>query len=197
MFASNAFVRLLSIGGREIQTTAEHPFWVKDKGWTPCNKLEAGDLLASEDGRWLTVGNVRDTGEFIAVYNLRVSSDHTYFVGKATWGFAVWSHNANCVPGSADGKSLVRYGSPDTVERLAADAAAAEAKLGLGHHGVSAMLRKPPKFPHGQADYSEAAKAFDIIQTGENRSHFTVILPKPVTQAVADLFNSIFKPTGL
>ena len=54
--------------------------------------------LASEDGRWLTVENVRDTGEFIAVYNLRVSSEHTYFVGEATWGFAVWSHNAGCVP---------------------------------------------------------------------------------------------------
>ncbi len=73
------------------------------------------------------------------------------------------------------GKKLVRYGSPDSVEKLAADAAAAEAKL--GYHGVSAILRNPPKFPHGQADFGEAAKVFKIIKTGNNPSHYTVILP--------------------
>jgi hypothetical protein len=97
-------------------------------------------------------------------------------------------------PGNVGGKKLVRYGSPDTAAKLAADAAAAEAKL--GHHGVSAMLRNPPKFPHGQADFGEAAKVFQIIKTGDNPSHYTVILPKPVTQEVADLFNSVFKLAG-
>ena len=92
------------------------------------------------------------------------------------------------------GKRLIRYGSPDSLEKLAADAAAGEAKM--GHHGVSAMLRKPPSFPYGQADFDEVARFFKIIQTGDNKSHYTVILPKPVTQEVADLFNSVFKVVG-
>ena len=28
------------------------------------------------------------------VYNLRVADYHTYFVGDASWGFALWAHNA-------------------------------------------------------------------------------------------------------
>jgi hypothetical protein len=100
----------------------------------------------------------------------------------------------NAPQSQAAGKKLIRYGSPDTVEKLAEDAARAEASL--GHHGVSAVLRNPPSFPHGQAEFDEAAKAFPIIQTGKNPHHYTVILPKPVTQAVADLFNSVFKLVG-
>jgi len=97
-------------------------------------------------------------------------------------------------PTTGGGKKLIRYGSPDTAEKLAVDAARAEATI--GYHGVSAMLRNPPSFPHGQADVAEAAKFFQIAKTGTNPSHYTVILPKPVTQEVADLFNSIFASIG-
>jgi hypothetical protein len=126
--------------------------------------------------------------------------------GVGTVGQIVPMSAGNPVPGSSGtsssgnaptaggGKKLVRYGSPDTAEKLAADAAKAEATI--GYHGVSAMLRNPPSVPHGQADFGEAARVFQIIKTGTNRSHYTVILPKPVTQEVADLFNSIFKLTG-
>jgi hypothetical protein len=58
------------------------------------------------------------------------------------------------------------------------------------------MLRNPPSFPHGQAEFGDAAKVFPIAKTGTNPSRYTVVLPKPVTQEVADLFNSIFKTTG-
>ena len=33
----------LHIGGKIIGTTAEHPFNVKGKGWTPAQELQAGD----------------------------------------------------------------------------------------------------------------------------------------------------------
>lgn len=87
-------------------------------------------------------------------------------------------------------KKLVRYGSPDSAQKLADDAAAAEKVL--GHHGVSTVLRKPPDFPHGQADFDAVAAVFPVVKTG-GRGHYTVVLPKPVTQEVADLFNSVFK----
>jgi hypothetical protein len=36
---------------------------------------------------------IRETTEVVAVYNLRVASFHTYFVGCQEWGFSVWAHN--------------------------------------------------------------------------------------------------------
>ena len=46
---------------------------------------------------------------------------------------------------------------------------------------------------YGQAIFEEISEHFRVIQTGKNKSHFTVELPKPVTQEVADLFNSLFQ----
>ena len=76
-----------------IGTTAEHPFWVKDKGWTPARLIQLGDWLGTHDGEWVTVEGVRGTTQAVVVYNLRVAEHHTYFVGGAEWGFSVWAHN--------------------------------------------------------------------------------------------------------
>ena len=35
----------LYVNGRTIRTTAEHPFWVKDRGWIAAQQLQGGDLL--------------------------------------------------------------------------------------------------------------------------------------------------------
>jgi hypothetical protein len=96
------FVRIgvlwrLELGHRELECTAEHPFWVQDKGWTPCHLLEEGDRLASDcPGEWLTVTAVEETGVESKVYNFRVADYHTYFVGEQSWDLAVWAHNTNC-----------------------------------------------------------------------------------------------------
>ena len=95
-FTTKAFLSELTVSGHTIKTTAEHPFWVRGKGWTECKNLKVGDSLAGEGGRWLEVEAVRDTGEFAAVYNMRVAEYHTYFVGNLDWGFDVWAHNAKC-----------------------------------------------------------------------------------------------------
>lgn len=84
----------LHIGGQVIRTTLEHPFYVQGKGWLPAAKLVPGDLLSSDDGRWVAVEEVYDSGEFDVVFNLRVADWHTYFVGGEGWGFSVWAHNA-------------------------------------------------------------------------------------------------------
>ena len=96
------FVRLgrivqVYVGGRAIKTTGEHPFWVYNRGWIAASLLQVGELLLSQDGRWLAVEAVRDTGEYETVYNLRVADYHTYFVGSEEWGFSVWAHN-QCMP---------------------------------------------------------------------------------------------------
>lgn len=87
-----------------------------------------------------------------------------------------------------DDKMFIRYGSPDSKEKLASDAAAAEANEKVGIHGVSVIFRKPPTKgdPFGQTTKKKIEDAgFTITQTGKNKSHYTVTLPKPVTQELA------------
>lgn len=83
----------LHVAGQTIQTTKEHPFFVQSRGWTPAKDLQAKDLLATDSHRWVEVEKVIATGETRTVYNMRVAEDHTYFVGRKEWGFAVWAHN--------------------------------------------------------------------------------------------------------
>ena len=93
VFRLQAPILKLRIGGQTIETTAEHPFYVDGKGWTDGCDLKIGDQLIGSDGTLTPVESVDFTGEIKPVYNLRVSQDHTYFVGSATWGFSVWVHN--------------------------------------------------------------------------------------------------------
>ena len=67
---------------------------VYGKGWTGAKDLQPSDELRSHDGQRVRVERVRDTGETVPVYNLRIAEYHTYFVGGESWGFSVWAHNA-------------------------------------------------------------------------------------------------------
>jgi RHS repeat-associated protein len=94
------FARLLTVraSGREVGTTAEHPFWVRGKGWVPARELAPGDVLVGHDNRTVAVEGVVEADEWTEVYNLRVADWHTYFVGCDEWGFSVWAHNACLLP---------------------------------------------------------------------------------------------------
>jgi len=96
VFTNHLAVLNLHVGGQIIQTTPGHPFYVKGLGWTAAAALEVGNLLRSHDGRWIPVEDLCDSGEEVAVYNLRVADHHTYFVGTPDWGFSVWTHNLDC-----------------------------------------------------------------------------------------------------
>jgi RHS repeat-associated protein len=94
------------------------------------------------------------------------------------------------------GKWLVRFGDEaESVEKLASDAAKAE-KNGFPHGVSTKQVDKVAGSDkvHKSAEQSEVEKVFTVEQTGSKKSHHTVILPKPVTQEIADLFNSLFKP---
>jgi hypothetical protein len=85
---------------------------------------------------------------------------------------------------------LTRFGeAPESAQKLADDAARAEAVLGI--HGVSVTARKPRR-PAPSALRSVVEQHFRVHNTGSDPLHRTVQLPKPVTPDVADLFNRLF-----
>lgn len=88
---------------------------------------------------------------------------------------------------------LKRFGADrETVEKLATDAAAAEAgKVAI--HGVSVTARDSTA-PAGRALHTDVEKHFRVHDTPSRRDpgHRTVELPKPVTPEVAELFNRLF-----
>jgi serpin B len=88
----------LHVRGQVIRPTKEHPFYVMGRGWTPAGDLRAGDLLATNLGKWFEVEQVVAAGERVPIYNFLVADHHTYFIGGKSWGFAVWTHNG-CGPG--------------------------------------------------------------------------------------------------
>jgi len=83
----------ISLDSEVILTTAEHPFWVENKGWVEASKLKIGSKISTADGESIKVLSVEviELSELIVVYNFEVSDWHTYFVGDK--GFLV--HN-NC-----------------------------------------------------------------------------------------------------
>lgn len=122
-----------------------------------------------------------------SVYNVEAEDRPTYLAGN------IQGAVASGVPQATDpakpGKELVRFGqSPETVEKLASDAAAALANPQLRIHGVSAFYRKPVP---SAAEFASVAAAFKIYKT-LGRGHYTIELPSPVTQEIADTFNRVF-----
>jgi hypothetical protein len=79
--------------------------------------LKPGDLLPGHDGRWVSVEEVVDTGEWETVYNLQVADHHTYFVGSEEWGFSVWAHNAEGCGQTPDERALAEYGNEIALAR--------------------------------------------------------------------------------
>jgi RHS repeat-associated protein len=119
VFVREGLVWHVHVGGQVIRTTAEHPFFVEVRGWTPANRLQVGDRLVTADGHAIVIEDLLDTGEWDTVYNLRVSDHHTYFVGSKDWGWAVWAHNAECVlyHGSRDGIAGKQFSLEDVAKR--------------------------------------------------------------------------------
>jgi Pretoxin HINT domain len=90
-----------------LSVTANHPFWLKGKGWTETDLLKSGDLIEAKDGQWLTVASVQPTQEKATGYNLEVETDHTYFVGNQQ----TLVHNA-CFPNGAPGEQAPNFVQP-------------------------------------------------------------------------------------
>ncbi len=79
----------LKIGDTTIETTGNHPFWVKGEGWVPADELKPGDQLETETGNLLTVDAITVRYEVKQVYNFTVSDFHTYYISD----LGILTHN--------------------------------------------------------------------------------------------------------
>ncbi len=90
--------------GESIETTAEHPFYIKGKGWNPANSLKVGQALQLHNGTTVVVKEVDTSVRVERVYNLTVANTHNYFVG----GDGVLVHNADkCIKLTTGGKRKI------------------------------------------------------------------------------------------
>ena len=65
----------------KLAVTAEHPFFVIGAGWTRAIDIEEGAILKTFDDSHVRVVKINAPDSKIdAVYNVRVSETHTYFV---------------------------------------------------------------------------------------------------------------------
>ena len=95
------------------------------------------------------------------------------------------------MPAPAD-EILKRFGAePESADRLAAQAAAAQRVLGV--HGVSVTARQTSD-PAGRAKRADVEQVFRVHDTPTRRDplHRTVESPQPVTPDTADVFNQLF-----
>ncbi|ASR45358.1 hypothetical protein B4V02_00855 [Paenibacillus kribbensis] len=79
----------IKVGNQVIESTFNHPFYVKGKGWTFVKDLKIGDLLVQSDGNTLKVDSIKVEHKHITVYNMTVDEFHNYFVSD----LEIWVHN--------------------------------------------------------------------------------------------------------
>jgi hypothetical protein len=75
----------LIIDGEEIETTPEHPFFTKERGWVAASELKVGEHVRNAEGEYGAIEAVRTVEKSQPMYNLTVEKAHTYFVGDGQW----------------------------------------------------------------------------------------------------------------
>tara|TARA_Y100000310_G_scaffold342605_1_gene446513 strand:- start:6105 stop:8222 length:2118 start_codon:yes stop_codon:yes gene_type:complete len=77
--------KLLVVVNKKIQTTAEHPFYVVNKGYINAKELERGDVLIGSNGKKVKVRKImiKKLKESVKVYNFDVNAGfyNNYFAG--------------------------------------------------------------------------------------------------------------------
>ncbi|VTS00347.1 polymorphic toxin-type HINT domain-containing protein [Tuwongella immobilis] len=174
VFERSPLIFELRVAGQFIETTAEHPFWVVNRGWTPVWELTIGDSLTTITGETVSVEGVHETDRRQTVYNLRVAEFHTYFVGCDEWGFSVWAHNVDCgdVWRAIGGKGEVPEAAREAVNRVTE-----AVNRGASKTEVRDLLKQ---IPDGPASNSKALPIADDLLT---RPKTAAPAPKPATPA--------------
>jgi RHS repeat-associated protein len=201
-----------SASGLAFSTEVGSPFWAGAKAFIGEATRQVGNFALDEAP---FIGTIKGLGEaYFGVDALgnELSTFDRFTTGvgaipgvgvikKAVAGFGalgtVLRKNGDQVdnlasPVNEADEVLSRLGtSRESASRLGRKAEEAEKVIGI--HGVS-VSGATPTSPASQAARKKIEEQFRVhdTPTRNDRLHKTVELPKPVTQAVADVFNSIF-----
>lgn len=72
----------IDLGTDTIKSSWSHEFFVQGKGKVLAKDLVVGDILVTTDGKLIEIKNIEITHEPAVVYDIKVSDNHTYYVGK-------------------------------------------------------------------------------------------------------------------
>jgi len=72
-----------------IRVTANHPVWIKRKGWVAADNARVGSVLTMANFANVMVMKVRPSDEVVQVYNIGVDEFRTYYVGNE----GIWVHD--------------------------------------------------------------------------------------------------------
>ncbi len=75
-------ILVLRLDDSQIETTAEHPFWVPERGWVQAGELTTTDQLLSKDGDQIAITGIEQRSAPQLVYNFEVAEAHNYFVDE-------------------------------------------------------------------------------------------------------------------
>ncbi|MFC7442437.1 polymorphic toxin-type HINT domain-containing protein, partial [Laceyella putida] len=93
----------IKIGKEKLQTTSEHPFWVKNKGWVVAKNLKPGDFFQTAARTYISIDQIQRVKKNAVVYNFTVEDFHTYYVSD----LQIFTHNTNeCGPGRLNPKEI-------------------------------------------------------------------------------------------
>ncbi len=107
-----------------LKVTAEHPFFVRGRGWVDASELQAGDFVAGAQNARLRVATAWQRTGTAQTYNFEVAEFHTYYVSEQR----IWVHNT-CNPKDLNRSSFRRGTKRKAEERATRVNAQGEAEL--------------------------------------------------------------------
>ena len=162
----------LTIDGKEITCTPEHPFYSPVKGWTAACELRAGDILVTINGDYVVLETIQH--ELLEkpeiTYNFEVEDFHTYFVGdngvlvhnscnhNSKWNTErknYWKKMAKAVTEGVDYGSFVATGK--NIERMVKGSAP------IGWDGASEQLHHWEGIVNNFYNYSPVSRTLHQI----------------------------------
>ena len=75
----------LMLDGERIETTPEHSFYTRERGWVDAGDLQLGDHIRQANGEYGVVQAVEVEQRPQVMYNLTDATAHTFFVGDGRW----------------------------------------------------------------------------------------------------------------
>jgi RHS repeat-associated protein len=153
----------IHVGGQTIESTYNHPFYVKDKGWTFVKDLKPGDLLVQSGGNTLKIDSIELLHKHVTVYNMTVDEFHTYFVSD----LGIWVHNSNC-----NWKSVKQFGHTFSTH-------------GAGAKNTKSLVDRARSTGNNQGQWLDNQKAAEFLYSkGEITEVTTLDLPAGMGQVI-------------